>query len=401
MIYAQNSVMLSSRSSFLSFDLRTRITSPPALLLLVWAAAIVFLSLYPWGGWRSMPADAWAFLNEPWPRYWTAYDLTVNILAYMPLGFLLVVLLFKPVNRESTLAQMLFLLIGTTACGSLLSFALECAQAWLPNRVPSLPDWIMNSIGTLMGGACALALTQWLQHGLLVSSSEITSSSYWSRLPPGRLSLGLLTLALWIFSQASPQRLLFGNGEFGDFLEIEIPTVDLNDSGILEAFLVMSQMCIISVLVWTTLSRQLARRLGLVVALGGALLVKSTSSSWLVSEAEPLWWLTPGAQGGLLLGGIGIALIITLRPSTQSKIAQALLVLVTLLVNLAPENPFFETMINRWDEGRWSSLHALVQTVAYLWPILAFIYFWLARLAYNQRTQRTERRTGNLPIKPR
>jgi VanZ family protein len=373
------------QSTRLPFDLRTRIKSPPALLLLVWTAAIVFLSLYPWGGWRSIPGEAWAFLHEPWPKYWTAYDITVNMLAYIPLGFLLVILLFKPVDRETSMSQMLFLLAGATASGSLLSLGLECAQAWLPNRVPSVVDWIMNSAGTLIGAAAALAITQWLQYGLLVRPSEITSSSYWSRLPPGRLSLGLLTLGLWIFSQASPQRLLFGNGEFGDLLDIEIPTVDLIDSGFLEAFLVMSQMCIISVLVWTAISHKLARRLALVVALGGALFVKSTSSNWLVSEAEPLWWLTPGAQGGLLLGGIGIALIITLQPPTQSRIAQLLLVLVTLMVNLAPENPFFDTMIVRWDEGRWSSLYALVQTVAYVWPLVAFTYFWLARLAYNQR----------------
>jgi hypothetical protein len=30
------------------------------------------------------------FLSAPWPRYYTGFDLAANILAYVPLGFLLV-----------------------------------------------------------------------------------------------------------------------------------------------------------------------------------------------------------------------------------------------------------------------------------------------------------------------
>jgi VanZ family protein len=370
------------------FTLKNRITSPPALLLLVATMAVVFLTLYPWLGWRSIASAPWAFLSDPWPRYWTAFDVIVNVIAYFPIGFLLVLLTARPVNRRYTALEITTLLLACVLFGSSISFVLECLQSWLPNRVPSKLDWSANSFGTLAGASAGLGLTSWLQRGLHASANVAhqQSKAAWSKLPPGRLSLGLLALALWIVINANPQRLLFASGEVSDLLDIDIPTFALVDSGFLEAFIVMAQMCIVSSIVWTAANKELTRRLLLVAALGGGLITKSLSSSWLVSEADAFWWLTSGAQAGLLLGSISVALLITLRPQTQSRIAQVLVLTVTVLVNLAPDNPFYDSMIARWDQGRWSSLHGLILSIAYLWPALVFAYLWLASLAYNRRS---------------
>jgi VanZ family protein len=366
---------------------KSRITSPPALLLLVVTLSIMFLTLYPWVGWRGIAIEPWAFISDPWPRYWTAFDLTANVFAYVPLGFLFVLLVARPVDRCYTLKEVLLLLIAATLFGSGLSFILECLQSWLPNRFPSKLDWTANSVGTLIGAACGLGLTYKLQRRLQASlySAQAQSKRAWSRLPPGRLSLGLLTLVIWVAINSNPQRLLFATGEISALFDVDVTTFALVDSGILEAFIVIAQMCIVSCIVWTATSNQLVKRLLLVFALGGGLMMKSVSSSWLVSDADAFWWLTPGAQAGMLIGAICVALIITLKPQTQIRIAQIFIVSVTILVNFAPENPFYDSMIERWDQGRWSSLHALVVSFAYLWPVMVFIYLWLARLAYNRR----------------
>jgi VanZ family protein len=375
------------QSSSIFLTLKTRIKSPPALLLLAATFAVVFLTLYPWLGWRSIASTPWAFLSDPWPRYWTAFDVISNIVAYFPIGFLFVLLTARPVNRRYTASEIGMLVFVAVLFGSSISFLLECLQSWLPNRVPSKLDWIANTFGTLLGASAGLGLTSWLQRGLHASAfaAHQHSKIAWSKLPPGRLSLGLLTLVLWVVINANPQRLLFASGEVADLFELDVPTFALVDSGFLEAFIVMAQMCIVSSIVWTAANNQLARRLLLVGALGGGLLMKSLSSASLVSEADPFWWLTPGAQAGLLLGSIGVALLITLTPQTQSRIAQVLVLTVTVLANLAPDNPFYDSMIDRWDQGRWSSLHGLVLSIAYLWPVLVFAYLWLARVAYNRR----------------
>jgi hypothetical protein len=173
-----------------------------------------------------------------------------------------------------------------------------------------------------------------------------------------------------------------------DLLELDVPTVALVNSGILEAFIVMAQMCIVSTIIWTAASKELSKRLLLVTAFGGGLVMKSISSSWLVSEAEPFWWLTPGAQAGLLLGSLAVALLITLKPLSQIRIALCLLVAVTTLINLAPDNPFYESMIERWDQGRWSSLHGLILSMAYIWPMLVLAYLWLAYYAHKHAYKR-------------
>jgi VanZ family protein len=376
---------MQSPSIFLT--VKTRIKSPPALLLLVTALAIVFLTLYPWLGWRSIASEPWAFLTDPWPRHWTAFDVVSNIVAYFPLGFLFVLLAARPVDRSNTATEVISLLCMALVFGSGLSFFLECLQSWLPNRVPSKLDWLTNSLGAFIGACASLALTAWLQRDLLASSYESRrqTRAAWSKLSPGRLSLGLLTLVMWVVINANPQRLLFASGEVSDLFGVDVPTVALFDSGVLEAFIVLAQMCIVCAIVWTAANKELTKRLLLVASLGGGLMMKSVSASWLVSDAEPLWWLTPGAQAGLLLGSISVALLITLKPQTQIRIAFGLLVAVTILVNLAPDNPFYDSMIERWDQGRWSSLHGLILSIAYLWPLLVFAYLWLAQLAYNRQ----------------
>ena len=49
---------------------------------------VAYASLYPFRTWRGPIDGAFSFLLAPWPRYYTFFDLLVNVLAYVPLGFL-------------------------------------------------------------------------------------------------------------------------------------------------------------------------------------------------------------------------------------------------------------------------------------------------------------------------
>ena len=73
----------------------TRHRSSAAPLACLYAALIVYASLYPFTGWRMPGVTPLAFLSLPWPRWWTGFDLVSNLLGYMPLGALIFIALAR------------------------------------------------------------------------------------------------------------------------------------------------------------------------------------------------------------------------------------------------------------------------------------------------------------------
>jgi glycopeptide antibiotics resistance protein len=70
-----------------------------------------------------------------------------NVAVFVPLGFSLsMALRDRPVNRRLLLA---------TVLGASLSVTIELIQAQLPSRVPSLDDWLLNTLGTGLGAGLA------------------------------------------------------------------------------------------------------------------------------------------------------------------------------------------------------------------------------------------------------
>src|ERR1044072_3466857 len=114
-------------------------------LLLVVLALIVYGSLYPF----NFKADAIeggvleAFRQLSWARAGRG-DRISNVLLYLPLGFCLYLWLNTRFQRGRSV-------VFATLLGTLLSLAIEVAQVYLPSRVPSLTDLVLNAGGTLLG----------------------------------------------------------------------------------------------------------------------------------------------------------------------------------------------------------------------------------------------------------
>ena len=58
----------------------------------------MYASLLPFEGWRAPPPEVFGFLGAPWPRYVTAGDVMLNIVAYLPLGAMLFTSLRPPLS---------------------------------------------------------------------------------------------------------------------------------------------------------------------------------------------------------------------------------------------------------------------------------------------------------------
>ena len=78
-----------------------RRSSLPRYLAGAYLVLIVYASLHPFAGWRDLGLSPFAFLDAAWPRYWTLFDLSINVLSYLPLGFLLALTLARLPGRLS------------------------------------------------------------------------------------------------------------------------------------------------------------------------------------------------------------------------------------------------------------------------------------------------------------
>ena len=97
-----------------------RINEGPSYLARYLAAAyallIVYASLHSFAGWVDNGTAPFAWLAMGRPRYITAFDLSANVLAYVPLGFLGVLAIF-PLLRGWLAALAVFLLSVTLSAG--------------------------------------------------------------------------------------------------------------------------------------------------------------------------------------------------------------------------------------------------------------------------------------------
>src|SRR6195952_1020924 len=91
----------------------------------VFALLIVYGSLYPFSGWRSLGIGPFAYLGDPLPQYLTAFDVITNVLGYMPFGALAVLALY-PRYRGVLAAGVAFIV------GAMLSGAMEAVQTYFP-----------------------------------------------------------------------------------------------------------------------------------------------------------------------------------------------------------------------------------------------------------------------------
>lgn len=161
------------------------------LYLALYTLLIVFGSLHSadlpedWGRWSL------AFLFEPLPPYITRTDISTNLLAYLPFGYLLARALAQPQHRVRAI---LLASLG----GLALSVLLESLQGLLSDRIASNLDVALNLLGTLAGALLTLHHNRWRRAGKALGRwrRRWFRAKWWA-------STGLGLLALWGFAQFS------------------------------------------------------------------------------------------------------------------------------------------------------------------------------------------------------
>ena len=336
----------------------------PRYLAIAYAILIVYASLHPFSGWRSTGISPFIFLDAAWPRYWTSFDLCVNIAAYVPLGFFVVQSFGSRFSRLS--ASLMAIIVGIA-----LSFTMESTQSWLPSRVPSNVDLLCNSIGACLGASLSFFLGKRFFTHLLYVQQHLLA-------PVPRVEYGCILVGLWFLTQLSPETLLFGTGDFRQIFDIP-PTLSYGAPSFfaLETSIVACNTVAIGLIASMFFPGMRATPHALARFFAAALLTKILAVAILVGPENAMDWLTLGAGTGILAGGGMVVFVLMLPVPIRIAIAGMALIAGTVLVNLAPFNPYSTAALAVWRQGHFLNFNGLTRLAASFWPFLALPYLIL------------------------
>jgi VanZ family protein len=356
--------------------------------LLVYLLLIVYASWFPFSGWRSSGLSPLAFLNLTPQRYWTGFDVMVNIVGYIPLGALIVLGVYPRVRG-------VWAVLLAAACGVLVSGTMEAVQTYLPSRVPSNLDFFTNAAGCFVGACLGAAASR----SLLDQSRLYRLRRRWFA---PHASQGLVLLALWPLAQIYPQGYLFGHGQvlpiisewLSDWLDTNIDLVTMLRPGaemsveqywLSETIITACGMTGAALTLLCLLRRGAPRYPLMLAMLGAALLVKTLASSLLFTPDNALVWVTPGAQGGFLIGLIMLAGLAFAPQVAQRRLAVVTLVLSLVVVNTIPVNPYFVSTLQGWVQGKFLNFNGAAQFLSLLWPFAALWFLLLPSHKLNRQ----------------
>lgn len=352
-------------------------------LALLYTALIVFASLFPFEGWREQGISPWVFATAPLPPpYWTWFDVNINVVGYAPLGFLLALGGLRSGLHQWSIPVALL-------SGSLLSLSMEFLQIYLPRRVPSNLDFVLNTLGVLVGATVASGL-EWA--GALDRWS-VFRERWFGQQPQG----GLVLVALWPVALLFPQVLPFGLGQvlerldktldawlegtpFMDWLPLrEAPLVPLAPSAeVLCVMLGLLAPCLLGYVLIADLRR---RAIFVVVVAAAGLAATGLSSAMAYGPAYAWEWLTLATQVGVVA-----ALVLAACALPVSRRWCAVLLMLVLMwqlnwLNQAPLNPYFAESLQSWEQGRFMRFYGLGQWLGWIWPyaVLAYVALCLTQ----------------------
>jgi VanZ family protein len=356
--------------------------------LLAYLLLIVYASWFPFSGWRSSGLSPFAFLTLQMPRWWTGFDVMVNIVGYMPFGTLIVLAMHPRVRG-------LWAVAIAAVVGLLVSGTMEVVQNYLPSRVPSSLDLLTNAGGCLAGAV----LGAWFAPMLLDRSRLYLLRQRWFA---AHASQGLVLVALWPLAQVYPQNYLFGNGQIlplvsewlSDWLDTDIDLVTMLRGDVpmsveqywLSETIITACGMTGAALTLLCLTRRGAPRLSLMLALVGVgIVVKTLASSLFFAPDNAFVWVTPGAEGGFLIGLIMLAGLAFAPQVAQRRLAVVTLVLSLIVVNTIPANPYFVSTLQAWQQGKFLNFNGAAQFLDMAWPVIALWFLLLPSHRLNRQ----------------
>ncbi|HSS46737.1 MAG TPA: VanZ family protein [Burkholderiales bacterium] len=316
----------------------------------------------PFTGWRDPGVGLWSFLLAPWSRHIRRFDIFINFFAYIPLGFLLSLVLQSRLSIKAALTV-------STLCGFTLSLGMEAVQIYLPARSSSTLDLLTNGLGGFAGaliaaredvrGLIAVRLAgfrdRWFIHGSLGD-------------------LGLVLLGLWFVSQLNPSLPLLGIVFFSESVNPVAHRFSLIGS-----LSVMCNLVSIGLLLMALMRTARAAIIATLVLLLAASVIKLLAAAVLLKPEALLQWLTAESVIGIGYGLFIVAasLLLTIRQIIPvCAFALAAGIFVAHLHSGEPRSSLALHLFS-WHYGHLLNFTGLARITAELWPFAALGYLCL------------------------
>jgi VanZ family protein len=344
-------------------------------LALIYAGLIVYASLYPFADWRYQGIVPWSFLDAPFPKYWTAFDLGANVAGYVPLGFFLALSALRTGRSRHALA--LAMLAAAT-----LSLVMESLQSYLPARVPSNVDLALNILGAWGGALAAWALERL---GVLDRWSRFRARWF---IAEARGALVLL--AMWPLALLFPAAVPFGLGQVLERLEaalagalVDTPFLDWLPVRNIEWQPLVPGVALVCVLLGLLIPcllgfciiRSVGRRVVFLMTVFGLGIGFTALSAALSYGPEHAWtWFGVPVKAGLVVAFGLAAALLWLPRRASAALALLSLGLYLSLLNQVPTSPYFAQTLSTWEQGRFIRFHGLAQWLGWVWPYAALVY---------------------------
>jgi glycopeptide antibiotics resistance protein len=322
--------------------------------LFTYVIAIVYISLYPLTNWHNNGIKYYVYLKNPFV-YWTKFDIYINVLAYIPLGFILYDFVFKNKLIKS--------FIITVLGGILLSFSMETLQNYIPNRVPSLLDIYTNTLGAIIGWFFAYLFKKPLLS--LLNESEVLKID----------KIALFLLSLWPILQINQQNYLFSSGKIY-FLTSFLENKFFNSKFYLFNEIAITFICIITIcfLIYYFLKNNF--KLSFLIYYFFIVLFIKINSALFIFKIESDWLgLTIGNLIGIFLGFFAFILWTYFIKKINKNVIIALIVIQAMLINILPNNPYLVENLIELERGKFFNLNTALQFLSTIW-----LYLMLFRL---------------------
>jgi VanZ family protein len=353
-------------------------------LLLAWTAVVVYASWFPLTGWRWPTTDVLlGLLRLPWPRWHDGFDTVANLLGYVPLGACLALTLARAGGDGVRTAGRAVL------AAAALSYLLEVGQGLLPQRFPSLLDWLLNTAGATAGAMLGLWIERTSSWGWLRRTGEHWFAQH-SR-------TGFALLLLWPLGLLFPTPVALGLGHvwepMGDVVReaaghvaAATPWLHWLDTGPVHTARLSPPAELLAValgllgpcLLTYTMAQPGLRRVWL--ALGATALafgVTTLSTALNFGPQHALAWCTNTSLAGLMLGCLLALLVLGSGRRMAAGLGLMVITAGLAMVAQAPADPYYAQSLHDWEQGRFIRFHGLAQWIGWSWPYLAML--WLLR----------------------
>lgn len=368
-------------------------------------ALIVYATLYPLSGWQWPERQAFSWMLPKLHREFSG-DLASNLVGYLPLGAILCVAHLRS-GRSVPAAALATVLTGTG-----LSYTLELIQYTLPGRVPSVTDWVLNTLGVAWGALAAVTM-----HALGLIDLWHTVRERWFIPQAGH---GLALLWVWPLGLLFPPPLPLGQGQLWPHLRVLLvewtahtplqrwllPDDPLSlwaGTGALLAgswpalleSLTVAAGLLMPMCVACAMARP--RRLRLVLLSGAVLVgvgVTTLASALNFAPVHALTWLTTPTVVGLMLGALGAVALMGLSRSLCAWLGLGATLALVVMIHLAPTDPYYAATLAAWEQGRFIRFHGLSRWIGLLWPYAALVWL-VARIVHREPRAHASAQAGS------